>query len=268
MRYPVDMAAGGQHQVYITAHFGLTGAWAGEFAQCGWRMGYVPAGAVPAPGATFTPQVANITDGTMTLGSDATWTWANAWTAEYGADIFDQPKALAVANAIKTYWDAVKGEAPSLVRLESVKIALIKPDGSYAYPSSVYQLLTPLPGTSSSAVVQPPEVAVCTTLRAPVLGRRGRGRWYLPAPTNRSSTTTDGKVAAAWRTTLANAGKALVNALDAVGAPGTDFTPIVAVASATSTTMVRPAEVRVGDHYDVQRRRQHQVDEVYTSVAL
>jgi hypothetical protein len=47
-----------------------------------------------------------------------------------------------------------------------------------------------------------------------------------------------------------------------------DYGPIVSVLSAGSATAVRPAQVRVGDHFDVQRRRQHQVPETYSSVSL
>jgi len=254
--------------VYITAHWDGTGEWAGESLQCGWRMGYVPVGAVPDLGAEFTPQVANITDGTMSTGSDATWNWLDAWQAEFGADVWHSAENLAAATAILTYWNAIKSQMHAAFTLSRVKTALIEPDGSYAYPSSIYSLKVPVAGSGTGTTSAPPEVAICTTLRAPVLGRRGRGRWYSPPPAIGSGTNNLGKVLAAWRTTMVNAGKTLVDSFNAIGAPGTDYTPLVAVAAATSSTMIRPTEVRVGDHFDAQRRRQHQVAEVYTSVGL
>jgi hypothetical protein len=52
-------------------------------------------------------------------------------------------------------------------------------------------------------------------------------------------------------------------------APGTEeYGPLVMVTSSGSSTGVRPAEIRVGNHWDAQRRRQHQVPEVYTIQAL
>ena len=254
--------------MYVTALFPFTGAWAGEQAQCGWRLGYVPVGAEPEYGATFTPQVANITDGTLDIGSDATWNYASAWTAEYGADEWGVTQNLAAATAVLDYFNTVKNRVSPFVTLGAIKIALIQPDGAYAFPSSVWSLKTPVAGTGGTGVPAPPEVAVATTLRSPVLGRRGRGRWYLPAPQMMSSSMSDGKVSTTARSEWVAAGVSLVQDFDAIGAGATDFFPVVGVASATSATMVRPAEVRVGDHFDVQRRRQHQVDEVYTSTPL
>lgn len=262
------MAAGGQHQVYITAHFDGTGAWAGEALQCGWRMGFAPAAALPDLGAVFTPQPANITDGTMSTGSNATWSWLDAWQAEWGADIWHSAENLAVATAILNYWNDVKAYFSASFSLARVKTALIAPDGSYAYPSSIYSLASPLAGGGSAATSCPPEVAICTTLRAPVLGRRGRGRWYSPPPTLQASTSDSGKVLAGLRTILVNKGKTMMDAFNAVGTGATDYAPLIAVASATSPTMIRPTQLRVGDHFDAQRRRQHQVAEVYTSVGL
>jgi hypothetical protein len=51
--------------------------------------------------------------------------------------------------------------------------------------------------------------------------------------------------------------------------PGTeDYGPLVSVMSANSDTAVRPSEIRCGNHFDVQRRRQHQVAEAYAITAL
>jgi hypothetical protein len=46
------------------------------------------------------------------------------------------------------------------------------------------------------------------------------------------------------------------------------FSPLVIVTSAGNATAVRPSQVRVGNHIDVQRRRQAQVKETYAAAAL
>lgn len=256
----------GEHQVQITALFKGTGGWLGEVAQCSWRMAYVPVPLVPGKGQQFTPQPANMSAQMSDTGANATWRWADSWRAEWGADSWGHDQNLEVGTALTTYWTAVKAYVAPYYSLAGFKTSLIKPDGKFAYGSSAYELIAPVPGAASSAA--PPELSVCTTLRAPVLGRRGRGRWYLPGFTTPQATVDEGKVKSTFRQSMVTAGKALVVALEAVGDPYTDFQPLVAVGSATSATMYRPAQIRCGDHYDVQRRRQHQVPENYTTEAL
>jgi len=48
--------------------------------------------------------------------------------------------------------------------------------------------------------------------------------------------------------------------------PGSpDYDSLVMVTSVGKATAVRPSQARVGNHADVQRRRQHQVQETYVS---
>ena len=256
------------HQLYVTAHFDYITPWVGEQAQCGWRMGMVPVGAVPGPGSTFTPQIANFDSFIGATGSNATWNWSQPWRAEWGGDSWTDVQSLAVAEAVKTYFTSVAADISNLVRFKGVKIALINDDGSYAHPSAEFNMLVQPGGGVTGTSQVPPEVSVVTTLRAPVLGRRGRGRWYLPSPGVSTAQADNGTVLAAFRTRLANAGKTLVDNFYAVGSANVDFRPLVGIASSTSATMIRPSQVRVGNHYDVQRRRQHQVTETYTSVSL
>jgi hypothetical protein len=51
--------------------------------------------------------------------------------------------------------------------------------------------------------------------------------------------------------------------------PGTEvMTPLLMVTSAGAATAVRPQEARIGNHYDVQRRRQAQIKETYAVASL
>ena len=262
------MANGGEHQIYVTAHFDMLTPWVGEMAQIGWRLGVVPTDTIPDKGLEFTPLPASASQLDPQSGSNATWRWQSVWSADWTNDTWDHLSNLARAEAIKTYWTGIATYFAQIVRLTSVKFALIKPDGKYAYPSSVYELLNPVPGYASSGVPAPPEVAIATTLKANVIGRRGRGRWYLPVPQLFAGYTDNGTVAETVRTNLADKGKTLVGALDTNAGTFQDHSAIVAIASANSATMVRPSQVRVGNHYDAQRRRQQQVTETYTSLAL
>ena len=47
-----------------------------------------------------------------------------------------------------------------------------------------------------------------------------------------------------------------------------EYTPVVTVMSAGGSVGVRPSQVRVGSHFDVQRRRQHQAIEAFTTVTI
>jgi hypothetical protein len=165
-----------------------------------------------------------------------------------------------------TFLNTVKTYQHSSWRWTHVKIAPILADGSYGAPSAIYQFTTPLAGSLGTGCL-PPEVAVAVSLRAAIIGRRGRGRVYIPGLTQAALTSADGTVASGTRTALRDAMATLITNMQDI--PGVeDYGPIVSVLSAGSATAVRPAQVRVGDHFDVQRRRQHQVPETYSSVSL
>jgi hypothetical protein len=106
---------------------------------------------------------------------------------------------------------------------------------------------------------------------ADILGRRGRGRMFLPGPTSNilssAGSSSYGKVAAAAAGVLNTANKDLIDDLQGITGESTNQ-PIVVVTSAGQSTAIRPSYVRVGDHVDVQRRRQHQVTEGYTVLSL
>lgn len=179
---------------------------------------------------------------------------------------FGGPEMVDMAEDIRVFLNATKGYHSANWRWTHVRFGAIKPDGSYAHGSSIYSLTTPLAGTGSVNSVYPPEVALVVSLRAPVMGRKGRGRFYLPA-LHTSLTAPDGVVNATAATAIANATKTMIQSLENL--PGADpLGGFVMVTSAGSPQAVRPTEVRVGNHFDVQRRRQDQVQEAYTVAAI
>lgn len=257
--------------VYLSAHGEWTStSWLGETAQIGLRLPIIDNTSVPALGTVFTP-VSNgdvVPDSGSTAGTNGTL--ARTWTARLGAvgstDNADAAWQADLADDFWTFLNTIKARLGDKFSFTHVKIAPILEGGTYGAPSAIYTFTTPLAGTSTADHL-PPEVAVAVSLRANLIGRRGRGRMYIPALTVTQIDGDLGTVVSATRTALAGALGTLVANLG--NPPGTpDYSPMVAIGSSNSTTFVRPAEVRVGDHFDVQRRRQHQVPETYTVQAL
>lgn len=257
--------------IYVTAHGEWTGSnWLGEKAQIGIRLPIAAEGSLPAKGSVWTP-IANgdvaIDSGTQS-GTHGTLT--KTWTARLGptgsADNADGGMQIDLAEDVWTFLNTVGGFVSNQFRWTHMKIAPILADGSYGAPSAVYQLTSALVGGGSGKML-PPEVALACSFRAPVIGRRGRGRFYLPAIATDNVMETDGTVLATARTAMCTAMGTLVANLEDLS--GTEeYTTVVSVLSAGSSTAVRPSTVRVGSHFDAQRRRQHQVAEVYTSTTL
>ena len=258
--------------IYVTAHGEWTATkWVGEKGQIGIRLPIVDNDAEPAVGSIFTP----IANGDVVLESGtetgANGTLQKTWTARLGlvgsTNNADAAYQIDLAEDFRTFLNSAKDYNSPGWRWTHVKIAPVAVGGDYAAPSAIYQFTSPIVGAATGATTLPPEVALALSLRAPVIGRRGRGRMYFPALTSLSAVAVDGTVQPGHATALRGFVKTLVTDLN--DNPGTeDYGTIVAVMSANSTTAVRPAEVRVGDHFDVQRRRQHQVAETFSTEAL
>lgn len=259
-----------QH-IYLTAHGEWTTAsWLGEKAQIGLRLAICDAEDEPAKGSVFDiPENGDVAiDSGSSAGTHGSLT--RTWTARRGpigsTENCDAAFQIDLAEDMWTFLDGMKAYVKDSFRWTHVKIAPILASGAYGAPSATYVFTAPVVGTSGGGTNFPPEVALALSLRAPVLGRRGRGRVYIPGLITTVGAT-DGTVASASRTTFAGYLATLVTNLE--DAPGTEeYGPVVMVTSAGSATAVRPSEVRVGSHFDAQRRRQHQVPETFTVQAL
>jgi hypothetical protein len=107
---------------------------------------------------------------------------------------------------------------------------------------------------------------MAVTMRANIVGRRGRGRIYLPA-LSQSIITSNAIIASSAANTIRASFKTLID--DLQNMPGfTTYLPIVSVMSAGASVAVRPVEVRTGSRIDTVKSRRAQVDETYTSTAL
>ena len=259
-----------QH-VYVTAHgTWIAGAFAGETAQIGIRLAITQADSEPAKGSVFTLSLNGdvVVDSGTHAGTNGILT--RTWSARLGpvgnSENADAAWQSDLADDMYAFLNAVNGYSHQNFRWTHVKIAPILQSGSYGAPSAVYTFNTPLTGLSTASAM-PPECAIAVTWRAPIIGRRGRGRVYIPGLAAVTPLGTDGTVSGTFRTLLSGYAATLVANLE--NSPGTEiYGPNLVVMSAGQLTAVRPSEVRVGSHWDVQRRRQQDVPETYTTVAL
>lgn len=260
-----------QH-VYLTAHGSFTESpWADERAQIGLRLALQDDDNMPAKGAPFT---INANHGDVALETGATagtnGTLSQTWTARLGGigstENADAAWQIDLAEDFRAFLYTIRDHIDTAFSWTHIKIAPILADGNYGFPgASTYDFTTALAGTAAGNMM-PPEVACAVSLRAPISGRTGRGRFYLPA-FGTAMAASNGTVSSTVRASLASAMVTLVTALE--DSPGDEvISPCVMVTSAGKATAVRPSEVRIGDHFDAQRRRQHQAVETYTTSAL
>lgn len=264
-----------QH-VYVTAHGNYTpSVWAGEHFQIGLRLGMWDSGNEPARGAMVTmPLNGNVVKDTGSY-SGANGTLARAWAARIGptgsGENADAAWQTDICEDFRAFLVSLATKQSAVVRWTHFKIAPILADGKYGEHGATYQLTTPIVGSGTvdaSRRPLPPEVALALTLRANILGRRGRGRMFLPGfYSDPNSVDADGCVYSGLATTILGYAQTLIAALE--NAPGSEaYGPLVVITSAGKPDAVRPVEVRVGNHWDVQRRRQTQATETYTSATI
>ena len=260
-----------QH-VYVTAHGEWTVApWQDERAQIGLRMSFALTGTKPTKGTPFTIYDGNgdveFEPGTV---SGTNGTLSQTWTARIGpsgsSENADDGWQIGIAEDMWTFLNAAKTYQSNKFKWTHVKISPILATGAYAATgSSVYDFTTAITG-GGTADALPPEVALALSLRAPISGRTGRGRMYFPALTT-SFVDSNGTADATFSAGVRDMVKTLVQNLnDDAGAD--IYSPVVMVTSAGKATAVRPSEVRVGNHFDSQRRRQDQAVETYSTVSL
>ena len=258
------------HHVYLTAHGEFTTTeWIGEKAQFGLRLPWHDATETPGKGSVWTPAVnGDVVPDTGTT-STTHGVLTRTWTARLGPtgsnENCDASVQADFAEDVYTFLDSIKSYVSNQFKWTEVRIAPVIPGGDYGAPAARWLLSTPLVGTSSATML-PPQVALALSLRGPVLGRRGRGRIYIPALT--STMASNGTVSNTEADTMKTAFVSLVNNLQQLPGTGQMFFPKVSVMSGSSLTAVRPSEVRVGNHFDIQRRRSMQVGETYRTTVL
>lgn len=257
-----------QH-IYLTATGRFsTGVWVGETAQFGLRLTIAETGAMPTKGTLFDVPLNGDVVGDQGVESGAHGTLTRSWTARRGptgsTENCDAGFQVDLAEDTWTFLDGLKGYTSSMFQWTGVKLSPISAAGATIGASSVYSFTSPVQGQGSSML--PPQIALAISMRANILGRRGRGRIYLPAvATNLADTS--GQIATSGNTAVRGLFVTYLNALQNL--PGTpDYLPLVSIMSAGQTVAVRPSQVRVGNRFDTIRSRREQVPETYTTTEL
>ena len=205
------------NHVYVTAH-GMypSGSWLGESAQIGVRLAFAPTATAPLKGDIWTPTPGG--DITADFGSQAGThgTLAKTWKARVGpvgsTENMDAAAQIDMAEDMWKFLNAVKAFQDSSFRWDRVKVSAVTADGKTPIVSSVYSFTAPLAGAGSSAL--PPQVAFAISTRANLVGRRGRGRVYIPAMVA-SNLAGDGTMAANAANSMRASFKTLVDDLQA-----------------------------------------------------
>lgn len=257
-----------QH-VYVTAHGSWqSGPWVGESAQIGLRIVPINAAALPAKGTEFIVPMSGDVVADMGTTAGTHGTLMRLWKCRMGGlgstEDYNDALSIDVAEDVWTFLDATKGLVNSGFKWTHVKQAAVGADGKTIKGSSIYTFTTALAGTVST-YCQPPQLAAGVTLRAPIAGRRGRGRIYFPGSSIPSSV--DGTLPAASATSLRAELKNLIDRL--ANLPGTsDFNLITVVTGAGQASAVRPSQIRTGNRWDTIQSRRRQVPESYATLDL
>jgi hypothetical protein len=255
--------------VYLTAHGGYpSGSWTGETAQIGLRFSLEPVATAPAKGDIYTPTTGGEIQPDFGSLAGTNGTLAKTWKARVGGtgslENFNAAEQVDAAEDMWTFLNAVKSYQYSGFRWTHVKMAAVDALGKSPIVSSVYTFTAPVAGTSANGL--PPQVAMALSTRANLVGRRGRGRVYLPA-LGSTTLSSDGTISTLNANAMRTAFKTLIDNIQNV--PGFSvYSPIVFIGSSDSPTVVRPVEVRTGSRLDTIQSRRRQVVEAYTTTAL
>lgn len=177
-----------------------------------------------------------------------------AWDGLDGAPT-EVPEDLNTALDAKadTFWTDCKIQFGPNTKYVGNRVALISPAGLTVH--TIDNSSAPDAGTNGADTL-PTEVAVCISLISAVYARSGRGRIFLP-PTSTATVSASGRLAEGARDDIADAAEDYFF-------PATvgSVTLVPAIAS-KSTQLLREVKViRVGDVFDVQRRRRDALTEV------
>lgn len=256
--------------VYVTAHGSYpSGAWVGEGAQIGVRLAFAPTATAPSKGDIWTPTEGGSIDADFGVQAGTHGSLTKTWKARVGpvgsTENMDAAAQIDMAEDVWTFLNTLKAYQTTAFNWTHVKVASVDTLGKTPREASIYTFTAPLAGTQASGAL-PPQVALAVSTRANLVGRRGRGRIYVPAMTT-TMLAADGTVNTTNAGLIRVAFKTMLDSLQAQ--PGlTQHLPILFVGSNDSETVVRPVELRTGNRLDTIQSRRRQVVESYASTSL
>lgn len=198
------------------------------------------------------------------IRSQASWSLAQGESASCSVSwsqtggFFDLGVADHDAIVLKwlAFWGEIRGDFPDDTVMSGVKTMLINTSGN-----TIQTRETGLSSAgTSTAANMPSEVSVCVSLLTESASRGGRGRFYLPNPTTAALATT-GRLDGTVQDNIADAAQVLLGADTATG--------LFSIVASAADVQLRPVlNVRVGDVFDVQRRRRDDLTEIYENRAV
>ena len=180
------------------------------------------------------------------------------------ADVEDYLAAM--APGLSDWFAAAQSHHAPSASLTFLKLNNIGADGKYppGAPTHRHDYNPAVNGGGSGA--GPAIVSTCISFKtAKARGTGANGRVYPPNFGGTASAT--GKVTQAVIDDLVAAGGALLDAVSLYANPGAVGRLIPVIASRKDASLTRITTVRVGDEFDVQRRRKNAVPEIYSSTA-
>lgn len=150
-------------------------------------------------------------------------------------------------------WEDLKPKYAASTQFVGDIVQLLSPAGLVLAGED--HAIAPVDGTDAFADPLPSEVALVASLRSSVLSRSGRGRMYLPAPSE-SRLTSAGRCDAGDTYDVAVAMQAYLQPFE----EGTNMQAVVY--SRTIPELFDISSVAVGDVFDAQRRRRNSLTEV------
>lgn len=177
-----------------------------------------------------------------------------------------------VAPAIAAWWGTTRVSSQCrIVRLDVYPIgnngkAIPAPPYAGGSPVSLVYKAGQQPVGAGGGNLLPPQVSIVASLRTQQIGRRGRGRVYLP-PTGVGIAGSDGRVASTQPAPLAgDVSQFLTDCTVHEALTEVFIDPIVTGAPYSDYAVIN--QVRVGDVFDTQRRRRRNLTEAYANVAV
>lgn len=243
---------------------------AGEQWQTGARFGASPGAGPPDPLGAFDSFNVVALNQTVT---EPTYSISSNWTTEMGISDLDPVSWL--NDQIRPAAAAYIGKAnlfAGVVRLDSILVYPIRsPDGRvepappYAQGSPCRLDYTGSNPTGAVAGVIPPQVTAVASLRTSQVGRRGRGRMFVPpfgTAGNNSGRVSPSAIAALGEATK----EFLEGCRVSAGTGGVNVYPVVTGAPFINYAMIN--QCRVGDVFDTQQRRRRSLVENYANTTI
>ena len=207
------------------------------------------------------------------------WTITGNWRAEGGVNDFSGDDFLndQAGPALRNFINNSAVAFSNQVQLRELRLYPIAGPDGHVVPAPPYAQGTPIiltyksPPAGTNGGMMPLQTSLVASLRTQQIGRRGRGRIYLPplaSSVMASSGTDAGTVAAATRAAIGAQVGNMLKALQLKGTGPNSLWAACIVTGAPYTAYSIINQVRIGNTIDTQKRRRASIAEVYSSTAV